>query len=128
MAMYRKSAIEQISSTVAEKSSQIAATRERQDIRIAIADLDKVIELSPNLVYAYYNKGTIYLEHNDFTSAISCFTSAINLRADFGEAYYNRGIAYIQLGNNERGMSDLSKAGELGIMTSYNVLKRMRKL
>ena len=128
MAMYRKSAIEQISSTVAEKSSQIADTRERQDIRIAIADLDKVIELSASLVYAYYNKGTIYLEHNDFTSAISCFTSAINLRADFGEAYYNRGIAYIQLGNNERGMSDLSKAGELGIMTSYNVLKRMRKL
>lgn len=128
MAMYRKSAVEQISSTDAAKSSQIAATRERHDIRIAIADLDKVVELSPNLVYAYYNKGTIYLEHNDFTSAISCFTSAINLRADFGEAYYNRGIAYIQLGNNERGMSDLSKAGELGIMTSYNVLKRMRKL
>ncbi|MDD6670103.1 MAG: tetratricopeptide repeat protein [Bacteroidales bacterium] len=128
MAMYRKSAVEQISSTDAAKSSQIAATRERHDIRIAIADLDKVVELSPNLVYAYYNKGTIYLEHNDFTSAISCFTAAIDLRADFGEAYYNRGIAYMQLGNTERGMSDLSKAGELGIMASYNVLKRMRKL
>lgn len=128
MAMYRKSAVEQISSTDVAKSSQIAATRERHDIRIAIADLDKVVELSPNLVYAYYNKGTIYLEHNDFTSAISCFTAAIDLRADFGEAYYNRGIAYMQLGNTERGMSDLSKAGELGIMASYNVLKRMRKL
>ena len=36
-------------------------------------------------------------------------------------------MVYLQLGNIEKGVADLSKAGELGIMSSYNVLKRMRR-
>ena len=90
-----------------------------------IADLDKVLELSPKNVYALYNKGCVYAKNNNLTSAISCFTAAIEEKPDFGEAYYNRGLAYLQLGNKERGVSDLSKAGELGILPSYSVLKRM---
>lgn len=97
------------------------------NLKKALEDLDKVIELSPALVYAYFNKGDIYLKKGDYTAAISCYTAAIEKRPDFGEAYYNRGIAYFQLGNMESGVKDLSKAGELGIMSSYNVLKRMSK-
>ena len=97
------------------------------NLKKALEDLDKVIELSPALVYAYFNKGDIYLKKGDYTAAISCYTAAIEKRPDFGEAYYNRGIAYFQLGNMESGVKDLSKAGELGIMSSYKVLKRMSK-
>ena len=42
-----------------------------------------------------------------------------------GEAWYNRGYVYLQLGNRDAGLADLSKAGELGIVPSYNLLKRM---
>lgn len=97
------------------------------ELKSVIADLDKVIELSPNLVYAYFNKGNIYYNQGDFTSAISCYTSAIDRKNDFGEAYYNRGISYLRLGNMDKGLADLSRAGELGIMSSYNVIKRMRR-
>ena len=69
----------------------------------------------------------MYLSFNDYTAALACYTSAINIKADFGEAYFNRGMVYLQLGNIEKGVADLSKAGELGIMSSYNVLKRMRR-
>lgn len=90
-----------------------------------IADLDKVIELSPKMIYAHYDKGNIYLQMQDNTSAISAYSKAISIKPDFGEAYYNRGLVYLRLGNKEKGIADLSKAGELGIIPSYSVLKRM---
>ena len=54
-------------------------------------------------------------------------TKAIEIKQDFGEAYYNRGIAFFRMGNFDKGMADLSRAGELGIMSSYNLIKRMRR-
>lgn len=105
-----------------------AMLRHRQEVgeyAEVLADYDKVLEYSPKNVFALYNKGCVYVKNNNMTSAISCFTAAIDEKADFGEAYYNRGLAYLQLGNKEKGISDLSKAGELGILPSYSVLKRM---
>jgi tetratricopeptide (TPR) repeat protein len=90
-----------------------------------ISDLDRVLEFSPSNVYAMFNKGNIYLAMQDYTSAISAYSEAISAKPDFGEAYYNRGLVYMRLGNKEKGVADLSKAGELGILPSYNVLKRM---
>ncbi len=90
-----------------------------------VEDLDKVIELSPRNVYAIFNKGNMYMVMQDMTGAISCYTQALEIKPDFGEAYYNRGLVYLQLGNKAKGIEDLSKAGELGILPSYNVLKRM---
>ncbi len=43
---------------------------------------------------------------------------------DFAEGYYNRGLTHLFLGNNKQGIADLSKAGELGIVSAYNVIKR----
>ncbi len=90
-------------------------------------DLDTVIKLSPYMAVAYYNKGVIYADMQDFTSALSAFTKAIELKPDFGEAYYNRGYVYLKLGNRPSGIADLSKSGELGIVPSYNLLKRMAR-
>ena len=99
---------------------------EQAALQSVVADFDKVVELSPKLIYAYFNKGNLYYNQNDYTAAISCYTSAISIKPDFGQAYYNRGIAYLRMGNMDKGVADLSRAGELGIVSSYNVLKRMR--
>lgn len=93
----------------------------------AMADIERVIALSPRMALAYYNRGNLQLKAGDYTSAISSFTKAIELKPELGEAYYNRGYAYLKLGNKESGVSDLSKAGELGIVPSYNLLKRFAK-
>lgn len=94
-------------------------------LRAAIADLDSVIALSPSMPIAYYNKGVILTGEGDFTSALRCFNKAIELRPDFGEAFYNRGYVYLSLGDRDAAFSDLSRAGGLGIVPSYNLLKRM---
>lgn len=101
--------------------------KRQYQLQKAISDFETVIRLSPKMVYAYYNMGNIYLQMQDFTSALSAYGKAIDLKSDFGEAYYNRGLVYLELGNKEKGVTDLSKAGELGITPSYNVLKRMNK-
>ena len=92
-----------------------------------LADLDQVIKLSPTMAVAYFNKGVILAGLQDYTSALNAFSQAIERKPDFGEAFYNRGYVYFQLGNRAAGSADLSKAGELGIVPSYNLLKRMSR-
>jgi len=107
-----------------------AMLRQRQDVTtldMVMADLDQAIKLSPKNVYAHFNKGNVYMLQGDLTSAISCYGTAIELKPDLAEAYYNRGLMYLRMGNKTMGIADLSKAGELGILPSYNVLKRMTR-
>lgn len=94
-------------------------------LRTIISDLREVDKLSPEMAVNHYNLGVLYAEAGDYTAALSAFNRAIELKPEFGEAYYNRGYVYFQLGNREAGTADLSKAGELGVVPSYNLLKRM---
>ncbi len=92
-----------------------------------ISDLDRILQISPQMAIAHYNKGCILVAMQDYTSAIKAFSTAIDIKPDLGEAYYNRGYVYLKLGNKDAGINDLSKAGELGIVPSYNLLKRMTR-
>ncbi|MBQ5466565.1 MAG: tetratricopeptide repeat protein, partial [Muribaculaceae bacterium] len=114
----------------APDAKSMAMLRQRQDVTtldLMFADLDEVIKLSPKNVYAHYNKGNAYMLQGDYTSAISCYSHAIELKPDLAQAYYNRGLMYLRLGNKTLGVADLSKAGELGVLPSYNILKRMTR-
>lgn len=98
------------------------------DYDIIKNDLDKVIELAPDFVYAYYNRGNVLSMVKDYRAAIVDYDKAIAINPNFAEAYYNRGLTHIFLGNNYQGISDLSKAGELGVVSAYNVIKRFTEL
>ncbi len=87
-------------------------------------DLDKVVQLAPDFVYGYYNRGNVLCMLKDYRSAIVDYDKAISLDPNFAEAYFNRGLTQLFSGNNKKGISDLSKAGELGIVSAYNVIKR----
>ena len=63
----------------------------------------------------------------EIDNAIANYSKAISLKPDLGEACFNRGLLYMQRGDKEKGSLDLSKAGELGILASYNILKRMAR-
>ena len=52
------------------------------------------------------------------------YTKALTLSPDLAEAYFNRGLTFIYTNKNDEGISDLSKAGERGIYSAYNVIKR----
>ena len=60
------------------------------------------------------------------TEAIENLTLAINKKANFALAYYNRGILYLYTENQSAAVSDLSKAGELGIYQAYSIIKQSR--
>ena len=94
------------------------------DYNLVRRDFDKVIDLAPDFVYGYYNRACLLTQMKEYLSAIADYDRAIDMKPDFAEAYYNRGLTHIFLGNNRQGIADLSKAGELGIATAYNVIKR----
>ena len=102
-----------------EKSAVKAA-----DYEMVKRDLDKVIELAPDFVYAYYNRGNVLSILKDYRAAIVDYDRAIQLDPKFADAYFNRGLTHIFLGNNRQGIQDLSKAGELGLFSAYNIIKR----
>lgn len=95
------------------------------EYEMVLRDYDKVIELAPDFPYTYFNRGNIRCEQKDFTAALTDYTRAIELYPDFAEAYLNRGLVYVYMGENEKSVADLSKAGELGIISAYNILKRI---
>lgn len=106
----------------ADKSKKSEVTT--VDYNIVRDDLNHVVELAPDFVYGYYNRGNVSALLKDYRAAVADYDKAIELNPEFGEAYFNRGLVHIYLGNNKQGLIDLSKAGELGIVSAYNVIKR----
>ncbi|MFY1611866.1 tetratricopeptide repeat protein [Macellibacteroides fermentans] len=92
---------------------------------LIVRDYDKVIQLNPGYVYAYFNRGNLRCVQRDFRAAIEDYNEAIRRDPEFAEAYFNRGLTRLSLGDTDRGIADLSKAGELGIINSYSIIKRM---
>lgn len=91
------------------------------------ADLDRLIELVPTMAVAHYNRGVVLYELEQYALADEAFTRAIELKPDFGEAYYNRGYIALKMGRQAEGIADLGKAGEMGIVPAYNLIKRVSR-
>ncbi len=105
-----------------------AATRQslsRKALDDILDDLAHLIELSPRMAEAWYNKAVVHIAAEDYTSALAALNKAIELKPEMGEAWYNRGFIYLKLGNERLGVADLSRAGQLGIVPAYNLIKRI---
>lgn len=102
-------------------------TKLKFNVEMIISDYDRVIEANPDFSFAYYNKANILCTQKDFITAITNFSKSIEIDPEFSEAYFNRGLAYLYLGEDAKGLADLSKAGELGIYKAYNLLQRFKK-
>lgn len=99
---------------------------ESADFELMMRDYDYVIANQPDFSFAYYNKANMLCIQQDFRAAISYYTQAIQVDGDFAEAYFNRGLTYIYINEIDKGLSDLSKAGELGIYQAYNLISRFQ--
>ena len=96
------------------------------DFELIIRDYDKVLSLNPDFDIAWFNKANILGEQKNFEEAISHYTKAIEINPEFAHAYFNRGLMLFFIGKTNEGLADLSKAGELGIYQSYNIIKRLK--
>lgn len=114
--------------TGGEAQAHSAASRDamrHHAIDLVIADLDRVIALSPRNAFALYNKANMLIKQGNLSQAQELLNQAIELKPDFGEAYFNRGFVLLRSGSRASGVADLSKAGELGIVAAYNLIKRI---
>ncbi|MCQ2310241.1 MAG: tetratricopeptide repeat protein [Paludibacteraceae bacterium] len=96
------------------------------DFEIMLRDYDYVVTHLPDFSFAYYNKANMLCQQKDFQAAITHYSRAIEIDHDFAEAYFNRGLTYIYTDNTDKGIEDLSRAGELGIYQAYNLITRFK--
>lgn len=80
----------------------------------AIADYDRAIDLDPQLVQAYFNRGLAYVDKGDLDRAI-------DLDPQLAQAYLGRGIAYLMTGQYDQALADLSKTIEIDSSDATNV-------
>ena len=90
-----------------------------------LRDYNTVIQQDPSFAFAYFNRANLRCLQRDYNAAILDYNEAIRRDAEFAEAYFNRGLTRMSQGDSTRGIADLSKAGELGIINAYNIIKRM---
>lgn len=88
-----------------------------------ISDFETAERLDPDNAFILYCRGTYHARCQDYSNAIQYLTRAILLDDKLAEAYYNRGLARMKSGDKNGGISDLGKAGELGIYSAYSIIK-----
>ena len=72
----------------------------------------------------YYDRGATKGKLGDYRGAIQDSNKAIELSPNHANAHGTRGLAKISLGQKESDCLDLSKAGELGDMDAYDLIKK----
>ena len=94
-----------------------------QDYYGAIDDYTAAIALNENYVEAYYNRGKAKQYLLAYQDAINDCSKIIAINKKNVDAYYMRGILRIEFGDLKNGCLDLSKAGELGDLKAYELIK-----
>lgn len=117
--------------SVEDKTSKVIGEdvqeNRKVDYSLVLADYNKCLEIDPDFVFALFNIANVYAKNGEIDKAISTYTQVIRKDKDIAEAYFNRGLLYIYTGQKALANADLSKAGELGIVGAYNIIKRYCK-
>jgi predicted O-linked N-acetylglucosamine transferase (SPINDLY family) len=74
---------------------------------------DKAIQLKPDFVEAYSNRGAVLRELRQLQEAVASCDKAIQLKPDYVEAYNHRGNALGDLGRLDEAMQNYDKAIQL---------------
>lgn len=83
------------------------------DLRAALANYDKALELDPKMVDAWVRKGLTLFEDNKIPEAVGCLNEAVKLSPRAFKPRYNRGKLRLEMNHTEEAISDLEKACEI---------------
>ncbi|MCR4320470.1 MAG: tetratricopeptide repeat protein, partial [Candidatus Brocadiaceae bacterium] len=82
---------------------------------------------NPKDARAYFGRGSVKYDLQDYTGAIQDYSKAIELNPKYAEAYLFRGGVKEMLKDKWGALEDLSKAGELGEARAYEEIQRIHK-
>lgn len=86
------------------------AITQAKDVRAALANYNKAIELWPEMVDAWVRKGVTLSGAGDYREAACCFNEAIRLNPVEFKAFYNRGKLRMLTNDVEGALADFDKA------------------
>ena len=114
--------------SVDDKTPRVVGERPNEirkvDYSLVLEGYRRCLEIDPDFVFARFNIGNVYAKNGEIDKAIEAYTQVIRQDRELAEAYFNRGLLYIYIGQKAQASADLSKAGELGITSVYNIIKR----
>lgn len=117
--------------SVEDKTTRVIGEEEEEnrkvDYSLVLQGYNKCLEIDPDFVFALFNIANVYAKNGEIDKAIATYTRVLRQDKDIAEAYFNRGLLYIYTGQKALANADLSKAGELGIVSAYNIIKRYCK-
>ena len=76
----------------------------------AIEHYSKSIDLNPQMLRIYNNRGNAYSRMNDLDCAIEDYNKVLALEPNYAPAYNNRGSSYHDKGDLDRAIEDYNKA------------------
>jgi tetratricopeptide (TPR) repeat protein len=85
----------------------------------AIRCYDKALEINPNNVYAWSNKGTALDKLGMYEEAIRCYDKALEINPNNVYAWSNKGTAFSNLGKYQKAVEHYDKATELDPNDAY---------
>lgn len=78
-----------------------------------IADYSKAIQIDPQVLNAYSNRGSVLRRQKKYSAALIDLNKAIELAPMDPIALYNRELTYPQSGDKERAIADYRRVLEL---------------
>lgn len=120
---YIESIDDKMVKVVGEKKNE----QRKVDYSSVLEGYNRVLQLDSSFVFALFNMANVYAKSGEIEKALKTYAEVIQLDKDLAEAYFNRGLLYIYQGRKAEANVDLSRAGELGIIEAYNVIKRYCK-
>ncbi len=99
------------------------------DMARAVADFNEAIRLSPDLAFAFNQRGKAWLaDGNSTMRGVADFNEAIRLNPIFDSAYNNRGLAWASMGEMDKAIADFRAAMDLDPGSTFSRNTRSRLL
>lgn len=100
---------------------------QNENYNLAIQDFNQAIEIDPNYIEAYNNRGFTKSVLGDYLAAIDDYNIAIEINAYYPNAFYNRGVAKQAIGDIKGAINDWTIASELGMKEADVLIKKYCK-
>jgi tetratricopeptide (TPR) repeat protein len=86
----------------------------KRDPDRALIDLNRALDLDPQLAVAWALRGQAWAAKEEFAKAIFDFDTALKLSGKMADTYCSRAVTQLALGNAQQAESDFAHCRELG--------------